>query len=159
MGAIKLANAKRMTVEARHRSATGKPSFMAVHAGSETANLPPVTLGSSFTEWETVMDQIIHVAMQHIPWNKGKLVGQKAPLKLKEIWAIRIRLQLGNRTRELALFNLAIDSKLRACDLVKLRVRDVCHGNLAAARAIVMQQKTQRPVQSASRWGHSPPSV
>jgi len=54
------------------------------------------------------------------PWNKGKLVGQKAPLKLKEIWAIRVRLQLASRHRDLALFNLAIDSKLRACDLVKL---------------------------------------
>jgi hypothetical protein len=53
------------------------------------------------------------------PWNKGKLVGQKAPFKLKEIWAIRVRLQLADRRRELALFNLAIDSKLRACDLVK----------------------------------------
>jgi hypothetical protein len=59
------------------------------------------------------------------PWNKGKLVGQKAPFKLKEIWAIRVRLQLASRHRDLALFNLAIDSKLRACDLVKLRVRDV----------------------------------
>lgn len=56
------------------------------------------------------------------PWNKGKLVGQKAPLKLRDIWAIRVRLQLGKKTRDLALFNLAIDSKLRACDLVKLRV-------------------------------------
>jgi len=93
------------------------------------------------------MDQIIHAATQHIPWNKGKLVGQKAPLKLEEIWAIRTCTQLGNRTRELALFNLAIDRKLRSCDLVKLRVRDVCHGNVVAARAIVMQQKTQRPVQ------------
>jgi integrase len=81
------------------------------------------------------------------PWNKGKLVGQKAPLKLKEIWAIRVRLQLAEQRRELALFNLAIDSKLRACDLVKLRVRDVCHGQVVAARAIVLQQKTQRPVQ------------
>ena len=54
------------------------------------------------------------------PWNKGKLVGQKAPLRLKEIWAIRIRLQLATRTRELALFNLAVDSKLRSCDLVSL---------------------------------------
>jgi hypothetical protein len=81
------------------------------------------------------------------PWNKGKLVGQKAPLKLKEIWAIRVRLQLADRRRELALFNLAIDSKLRACDLVKLRVRDVCHGGGMASRAIVLQQKTQRPVQ------------
>jgi len=57
------------------------------------------------------------------PWNKGKIVRQKAPFKLKEIWAIRVRLQLASRRRELALFNLAIDSKLRACDLVKLRMR------------------------------------
>jgi len=81
------------------------------------------------------------------PWNKGKLVGQKAPLRLKEIWAIRIRVQLGARTREPALFNLAVDSKLRSCDLVKLRVRDVTPGEHIAARAIVMQQKTRRPVQ------------
>jgi integrase len=81
------------------------------------------------------------------PWNKGKLVGQKAPFKLKEIWAIRVRLQLQHRARDLALFNLGIDSKLRACDLVRLRVRDVCHGSAVASRAIVMQQKTERPVQ------------
>lgn len=56
-----------------------------------------------------------------VPWKKGKIVGQKAPLKLKDIWAIRIRLQLGNRVRELALFDLGLDSKLRACDLVRLR--------------------------------------
>ena len=81
------------------------------------------------------------------PLNKGRLVGQEAPFKLKEIWAIRVRLQLASRCRELALFNLAIDSKLRACDLVKLRVRDVCHGTGMASRAMVLQQKTQRPVQ------------
>ena len=69
------------------------------------------------------------------------------PLKLKEIWAIRVRLQLADRRRELALFNLAIDSKLRACDLVKLRVRDVCNGQVVAARAIILKQKTRRPVQ------------
>ena len=84
---------------------------------------------------------------QRQPWNKGKLVGQKAPLKLRDIWAIRIRLQLRHRTRDLALFNLAIDSKLRACDLVKLRVFDVAHGGQVASRAVVMQQKTKRPVQ------------
>jgi hypothetical protein len=93
------------------------------------------------------MDQINVVTQSRGPWNKGKLVGQKAPLKLKEIWAIRIRLQIAGRIRDLALFNLAIDSKLRACDLVKLRVRDLCHGGRVAARAIVMQQKTQRSVQ------------
>ena len=83
----------------------------------------------------------------HEPWNKGKLIGQKAPLKLKEIWAIRVRLELSQRTRDLALFNLAIDSKLRACDLVKLKVRDISHGDRVTSRAIVMQKKTGRPVQ------------
>jgi len=82
-----------------------------------------------------------------VPWNKGKIVGQKAPLKLKDIWAIRIRLQLGHRVRELALFDLGLDSKLRACDLVRLRVRDICHGDRVSTRAIVMQQKTSQPVQ------------
>lgn len=80
------------------------------------------------------------------PWNKNKLVGQKSPLKLKEIWAIRIRLELFQRVRDLALFNLAIDSKLRGCDLIKLKVRDISHGNQITARAIVMQQKTGLPV-------------
>ena len=93
------------------------------------------------------MDQSIRTVSKREPWNKGKLVGQKAPLRLKEIWAIRIRLQIGNRARELALFNLAVDSKLRSCDLVKLRVRDVVQGERVATRAVVMQQKTQRPVQ------------
>jgi hypothetical protein len=87
-------------------------------------------------------------------------------LKLKEIWAIRIRLQLSARTRDLAIFNLAIDSKLRACDLTKLRVRDICHGQHVISRATVMQQKTQRPVQfelteqtrdSAEAWIRTPP--
>lgn len=81
------------------------------------------------------------------PWNKDKLVGQKLPLKLKEIWAIRIRLQLAQRTRELALFNLAIDSKLRGCDLVELHVRDIAQGSHVSSRAIIMQRKTHRPVQ------------
>jgi hypothetical protein len=61
-----------------------------------------------------------------VPWNKGRLTGQKPPLKLKEIWAIRIRLRLSARVRDLAMFNLAIDSKLRACDLTRLKVRDIC---------------------------------
>jgi integrase len=81
------------------------------------------------------------------PFNKGKLMGQKPPLKLKEVWEIRIRLQLDKRVRELALFNLAIDSKLRSCDLVKLKVRDIAHGEQIAKRAMVMQQKTHQPVQ------------
>lgn len=81
------------------------------------------------------------------PWNKGKIVGQKAPFKLKDIWALRVRLQMEHRVRELALFNLGLDSKLRGCDLVSLKVRDVCHGDQLATRTIVMQQKTRRPVQ------------
>lgn len=81
------------------------------------------------------------------PSNKGKLVGQKAPLRLKGIWTIRMRLEIANKDRDLALFNLAIDSKLRACDLTKLRVRDIAYGDHVSTRAIVMQQKTQRPVQ------------
>src|SRR5438445_2092130 len=93
------------------------------------------------------MDSSTKTAGCVTPWNKGKLLGQKPPLKLKEIWAIRIRLQLDHRTRELALFNLAIDSKLRGCDLVGLRVHDVVQGSHVAPRAIVMQKKTQRPVQ------------
>ena len=80
-------------------------------------------------------------------WNKGKLLGQKPPLKLKEVWEIRVRLQSSHNLRELALFNLAIDSKLRGCDLVKLKVRDVAHGDQALKRAMVMQQKTHHPVQ------------
>ncbi len=81
------------------------------------------------------------------PWNKGRLVGQKAPLKLKEIWAIRIRLQLSEKVRDLALFNLAIDSKLRGCDLVSLRVFDISQGKSIYPRAIVMQRKKHQPVQ------------
>lgn len=81
------------------------------------------------------------------PWNKGKLLGQKAPLKPKDIWAIRIRLQLKERVRDLALFNMAFDSKLRSCDLVTLKVRDISHGGQIANCAMVMQRKTHRPVQ------------
>lgn len=89
----------------------------------------------------------ILAATHRSPWNKDKLPGQKAPLRLSDIWAIRVRLQLHKRTRELALFNLALDSKLRGCDLVKLRLRDVAPSGQIGARAAVMQQKTQRPVQ------------
>jgi integrase len=85
--------------------------------------------------------------IKHIPWNKGKLLGQKPPLKLKQIWSIRIRLQISNRVRDLALFNLAIDSKLRSCDLLKLRVLDIANGINVLKRAMVIQQKTQSPVQ------------
>ena len=95
------------------------------------------------------------------PWNKGKLIGQKPPLKLREIWAIRIQLQLEHKIKEVALFNLAIDSKLRSCDLVTLKVRDITNGNTISPRAMILQQKTKKPVQfeiteqtreSLSKW-------
>lgn len=87
----------------------------------------------------------------HVAWNKGRLVGQKPPLKPKEIWSIRIRLQLADRARDLALFNLTLDSKLRGCDLTGLRVWDVFLGGAVAARAIVMQRKTQ-PLGESLQW-------
>src|SRR6187431_2366681 len=91
-------------------------------------------------------------AVRAAPWNKGKLVGQKPPLKLKEIWAIRIRLQLDHRARELALFKLAIDNKLRGCDLIGLHVHDVVQGSHVAARAIVMQKKTDALLRTPDWW-------
>lgn len=93
------------------------------------------------------MQNSITSCINRAPWNRGKMMGQKPPLKRNEIWAIRVRLQISGQTRNLALFNLAIDSKLRACDLVGLKVRDVIQGSNIASRAIVMQQKTKRPVQ------------
>jgi integrase len=80
-------------------------------------------------------------------WNKGKLVGQKLPLKLEEIWSIRIRLELANNLRELTMFNLALDCKLRACDFIKLKVLDIAHGANIQSRAMLIQQKTGSSVQ------------
>jgi integrase len=80
------------------------------------------------------------------PWNKGRLIGQKSPLSMQDIWAIRTKLRDDGRDRDLALFNLALDSKLRACDLLKLRVSDVTSSNTVNHRATVLQQKTGRPV-------------
>ena len=81
------------------------------------------------------------------PWNKGRLVGQKRPLRPKEVWAIRVRLQIKRDKRHLAMFNLAIDSKLRGCDLVSLLVGDVAVGGHVRDRATIVQHKTGRPVQ------------
>ena len=93
------------------------------------------------------MQYIDHSKCVVEPWNKGKLIGHKPPLKLKEIWAIRIRLELNATHRDFALFNLAIDSKLRGCDLVTLRVRDVTTGERVLSRTVIVQQKTKQPVQ------------
>ena len=77
----------------------------------------------------------------------GRLTGQKRPLKPRDVWTIRVRLQLEGRKRDLAMFNLGIDSKLRGCDLVRLQVSDVCVGGRARDRAAVVQKKTGFPVQ------------
>ncbi len=98
-------------------------------------------------------------------WNKGRIVGQKLPLKPKHVWAIRVRLELAENHRDLALFNLAIDSKLRGCDLVRMKVVDVMASGQIKARASVLQSKTQKPVRfeisegtraSVAKWMENP---
>src|SRR6516162_5958326 len=91
-----------------------------------------------------MLDSSLPSAPRRNPWNKGRLIGQKRPLKPKDVWSIRVRLQLERRVRNLALFNLAIDSKLRGCDLVQLQVDDVCVGGRVRDRATIIQRKTGR---------------
>jgi integrase len=83
---------------------------------------------------------------KRVPWNKEKLTGAKPPLRPKHVWSIRTKLQIEGRARDLAMFNLAIDSKLRGCDVVTIRVEDVAAGGYTADRATVRQKKTGRPV-------------
>jgi integrase len=85
-------------------------------------------------------------ALKRIPWNKGKLTGAKPPLRPKHVWSIRTKLQVEGRTRDLAMFNLAIDSKLRGCDVVALKVEDVAPSGYSVDRATVRQKKTGQPV-------------
>jgi integrase len=91
-------------------------------------------------------DELAIDATSKIPWNKGKLLGSKPPLQTKQVWAIRTKLQVEHRLRDLAMFNLAIDSKLRGCDLVSLKVEDVAPHGFALERASVRQRKTGHPV-------------
>ena len=99
------------------------------------------------------------------PWNKGRLVGQKRPLLPRQVWAIRSRLELAGNLRDLVMFNLAIDSKLRGCDFVRLKVADLVVGGSVRDRVSVIQSKTGRPVQfevsentrkSVLEWVESP---
>ena len=83
---------------------------------------------------------------KRVPWNKGKLTGAKPPPRPKHVWSIRTKLQIEGRARDLATFNLAIDSKLRGCDVAAIRVEDVAAGGYTADRATVRQKKTGRPV-------------
>jgi integrase len=94
----------------------------------------------------TMLDQANATPTSHkrLPWNKGKLTGAKPPLRPKHVWSIRTKLQIEGRARDLAMFNLAIDSKLRGCDVVAIRVEDVAAGGYTADRATVRQKK--RPV-------------
>ncbi|MDJ0626622.1 MAG: tyrosine-type recombinase/integrase [Rhodobacter sp.] len=91
--------------------------------------------------------QLPAVKAKRNTWNKGRLIGQKRPLLPKQVWAIRARLELAGNIRDLALFNLAIDSKLRGCDLVKLTVGDLVVGDRVRERVTIVQSKTNRPVQ------------
>lgn len=93
---------------------------------------------------------ILHTSQHREPRSNGRLIGQKAPPKLKDIWTIRIRLQLGHTVRDLALFNLTMAPQLRACDLVKLRVSDVSHGGQMGSRAMAMGRKTDHRVRFAT---------
>jgi integrase len=86
------------------------------------------------------------VVCKHMPWNKGKMVGAKPPLRPKHVWSIRTKLQVEGRVRDLALFNLALDSKLRGCDVVALKVEDIAPSGYSVDRATVRQKKTGRPV-------------
>lgn len=93
------------------------------------------------------LDQTRHDNRKKSIITAGKLTGQKPALKMKEVWSIRARLEISNNIRDLALFNLAIDSKLRGCDLVRLLVNDISAGGEVKSRGAVFQKKTERPVQ------------
>lgn len=95
------------------------------------------------------------------PWNKGRIIGQKRPLFPKHVWSIRMRLEMADNKRDFALFNMAVDSKLRGCDLVRLKVNDVYAAGRVKERASVTQSKTRKPVRfeitettrlSVERW-------
>ncbi len=112
--------------------------------------------------------QLPAVTPKRRAWNKGRIIGQKRPLLPKQVWAIRARLELAGNLRDLALFNVAIDSKLRGCDLVKLAVTDLVKDDRVRERVSVIQSKTKRPVQfeltentrdTIAAWGRSPEMI
>jgi hypothetical protein len=94
---------------------------------------------------ETTMTAGKRIPSRHRdPWNKGRMTGQKRPLKPKDVWTIRVRLQLEGRKRDLAMFNLVIDSKLRGCDLIRVRTDEVSAGGRVRDRVSVIQKRTGR---------------
>jgi integrase len=96
----------------------------------------------------TMYDQVnaTPAPLKRVPWNKGKVTGAKPPLRPKHVWSIRTKLQIEGRARDLAMFKLAIDSKLRGCDVVAIKVEDVAASGYTADRATIRQKKTGRPV-------------
>lgn len=97
------------------------------------------------------MSQLDLFRSPRAPWNVGRMIGAKAPLKPKHIWAIRHHLKTQGAVRDLAMFNVALDAKLRGCNLVKLRLHDVVHGGEIRQRSIIVQQKTGRLARSKSQ--------
>lgn len=123
------------------------PNFR-MSSESDMAELKYLHLCSSIVgerQEETMETPDSTLRYRHEPWNKGKLIGQKPPLRPKHVWSIRTKLQMQGRTRDLAMFNLAIDSKLRGCDVVALRVDDIAPSGYAIDRATVRQKKTGQP--------------
>ena len=120
--------------------------------------------------WRTVMttSNLPAVIPPRRAWNRGRIMGQKRPLQPKHVWAIRVRLELAENIRDLALFNMAIDSKLRGCDLVRLLVCDVFVAGRGKERTSILQSKTKQPVQfeiteetrkSLARWIEDPAMI
>ena len=110
---------------------------------------------SGGTVWRTVMrtSNLPVVIPPRRAWNRGRIVGQKRPLEPKHVWAIRVRLELVNCRRDLALFNMAVESKLRGCDLVRLMVKDVFAAGHINQRTSILQSKTSQPVQFENTEG------
>jgi integrase len=117
------------------------------HKGTERVDGDPALRWKGPASETTMITECSPTLRERDPWNKGRLIGQKRPLKPKDVWTIRVRLQLEGRKRDLAMFDLAIDSKLRGCDLVRVRIDDVYAGGRVRDRATVIQRKTGRPVQ------------
>jgi hypothetical protein len=118
-----------------------------------TSALPPIGVGHEYNDTLAIERSggpdggappmsIRPINRNRRPWNKGLLIGQKRRLEPKHVWSIRVRLEIARSRRDLAIFNLAIDSKLRACDLVKLRVDEICSGANVRRRATTVQKKT-----------------
>lgn len=114
------------------------------------------------------VDLLPALRLSRVPWNKGRIIGQKRPLLPRHVWSIRVRLEMAGNARDLALFNMAVDSKLRGCDLVGLRVRDVFVAGRVKERASVIQSKTRKPVRfeitettqlSLERWIRDPEMI